>query len=102
MSSHSREAAQLAWQLEAEGFTVRIIGSGHYEVRHQGRRVTTFSHSPKDRRWRANALQYIRAWKKQNAAGILPAASQLTDSRTAKPMAGLTRSRRKPRGTNRK
>jgi len=65
--SSRTEAVQLARQLRNEGFDVELTrGSGHWEVRRNGRRVTTFANTPGDHRWKRNALQYIRRWKRSN------------------------------------
>lgn len=63
--SHKTDAKRLKGQLEEEGFTVKLTGSGHWEVRTEsGERVTTFPQTPSDRRWRQNAIGNIRRWKR--------------------------------------
>jgi hypothetical protein len=62
MSRH--DAKQLKKQLEREGFIVRETGSGHYEVRWKGKRITTFPQTPSDCRWKLNTMANIKRWKR--------------------------------------
>lgn len=62
--SHKTDACKLRDQLRDEGFHVELTGSGHWEVRCDGRRVATFPQTPGDRRWRQNAIGDIRRWKR--------------------------------------
>jgi LysM repeat protein len=69
--SHKTDAKQLKNDLTEEGFTVRLTGSGHWEVRDDhGERVTTFPQTPSDRRWRQNALGAIRRWKRSRGIPV--------------------------------
>jgi hypothetical protein len=70
--SGRHDARQLKKQLEQEGFTVRETGSGHYEVRYEGRRVTTFPQTPSDCRWRLNTLGNIKRWKRNRGMNGKP------------------------------
>jgi hypothetical protein len=66
--SGRKEARQLKAQLESEGFLVLYTGSGHYEVRAEGRKVTTFTSTPSDHRWKCNALAHVKRWKREREA----------------------------------
>lgn len=69
--SQQSDTAKLVRELRREGFSVEITGSGHWEVRAStGERITTFSQTPGDRRWRGNAVAPIRRWKRSR--GINP------------------------------
>lgn len=46
--------------LEQQGFTVTRLKSGHYDVRLNGRRVTTLAGTSSDHRGFRNALSYLR------------------------------------------
>jgi hypothetical protein len=64
--SGKKEALQLKHRLEADGFSVTLNGSGHWEVRANGRWVSTFPQTPNYQRWRRNALADVRRWQRAN------------------------------------
>lgn len=64
--SYQAEARALRKTLRRDNFTVELNSKGHWEVQTEdGERVSTFSETPSDHRWRANALSDIRRWKRQ-------------------------------------
>jgi hypothetical protein len=55
-----KELRTIIKALEGQGFEVTRTGSGHYEVRKAGRRITTLTNTPSDWRSRLNELSYLR------------------------------------------
>jgi predicted alpha/beta-hydrolase family hydrolase len=56
----NKDLRKIAKALEAQGFEVNRLKSGHLEVRRNGRRVATFSGTPSDRRSWKNSLAAVR------------------------------------------
>lgn len=63
--SHRGEAVKLVKHLRRTGFSVEIVGTGHWEVRtNDGERVTTFPSTPSDSRWKQNTEGNIKRWER--------------------------------------
>jgi hypothetical protein len=68
---HRREALQLVKRLRRTGYQVEIVGTGHWEVRTEdGERITTFSSTPSDNRWKQNTVGNIRRWKRSKGIPV--------------------------------
>ncbi len=64
--SHKADVKTLVQKLRQKGYSVELTLKGsHWEVRSRtGERISTFSCTPSDKRWRDNAVADIRRWER--------------------------------------